>query len=108
MADYNEIMTALNSTGLPCAYSHFRTNVGESPPEPPFLVYIGRGQYDFEADNTYYYKRNQYQVEYYFKAKDEAMEELIESKLLEAGFLYEKSEDVFVEDMDAFLIYYYV
>lgn len=105
---YSKIMAALTSTGLPCVYSHFRSNAGETPPQPPFLAYIGRGQYDFAADNTYYHKRNQYQVEYYFTKKDEAKEDAIEAALLSAGFLYDKSEDVYLSDLDVFLIYYYV
>lgn len=105
---YNDIMTVLVSTGLPCAYSHFRDVPGTEPQEPPFLVYIGRGQYRFEADNTYYHRRNLYQIEYYFKQKDEANEDAIEQALLQAGFLYEKSADVYLNDLDVFLIYYYV
>ena len=105
---YSDIMTVLTSTGLPCVYSHFRNNAGDTPPEPPYLAYIGRGQIQFEADNTYYKKWNQYQVEYYFRKKDESKEDAIEEALLGAGFLYEKSEDDYLEDEDLFVIYYYV
>lgn len=101
------IFEVLQSTGLPCAYSHFRSNSDEAPPEPPFLVYIGRGQYDLPADNTFYHKRNLYQVEYYFAKKSSDTEELIEQALVGAGFLYEKSEDSYIEEMDCFVIYYY-
>ena len=105
---YNDIMTVLTSTGLPCAYSHFRDIPGTEPQEPPFLVYIGRGQTQFEADNTYYKRWNRYQIEYYYKKKDESKEDAIETALLGAGFLYEKSEDVYLSDLDVFVIYYYV
>lgn len=97
------IFQVLQSTGLPCAYSHFRTKI-----EPPFIVYIGNGQYDFEADNTHYYKQNHYQVEYYFTTKDEQNEEAIEQALLDNGFLYDKSEDVYIAEEDVFVIYYQV
>lgn len=97
------IYQVLQSTGLPCAYSHFRTKQS-----PPYIVYIGSGQDVFEADNTHYYKENTYQVEYYFTTKDESNEASIEDALLEAGYLYEKSEDVFIEDQGVFVIYYYV
>lgn len=97
------IYQVLQSTGLPCAYSHFRTNQS-----PPYIVYIGSGQDVFEADNTHYYKENTYQVEYYFTTKDESNEASIEDALLEAGYLYEKSEDVFIEDQGVFVIYYYI
>lgn len=105
---YTDIAAVLNSTGLPCTYSHFRDVPGVEPQEPPFLTYIGRGQSQFEADNTYYHKRNRYQIEYYFRKKDESKEDAIETALLNAGFLYDKSEDVYLSDLDVFLIYYYV
>ena len=97
------IYQTLQSTGLPCAYSHFRTKI-----EPPFIVYIGNGQDVFEADNTHYWRENTYQVEYYFTEKNEENEAVIEGKLLENGFLYEKSGDVYIEDEGIFVIYYYI
>ena len=97
------IYQTLQTTGLPCAYSHFRTNQS-----PPYIVYIGNGQEVFEADNTHYYRENNYQVEYYFTTKDESNEASIEDALLGAGYLYEKSEDVYIEDQGVFVIYYYV
>ena len=97
------IFQTLQSTGLPCAYSHFKT-----PQSPPYIVYIGNGQNTFQADDTYYWKQNTYQVEYYFTTKNEQNEEAIETALLDNGFLYEKSEDIFIEDEGVFVIYYYV
>lgn len=97
------IFEILQSTGLPCAYSHFRTKQ-----EPPFIVYIGDGQETFAADNTWYHRANTYQIEYYFKAKNEANETAIENALLAAGYQYEKSEDTYIEDQDLFVIYYYI
>ena len=95
-----------SQTGLeiPCAYSHF---TGEDFPEaPPYLVYLGDGQDNFEADNTYYWGQNRYRLEYYFTKKDESLEAQIEQFLLGNGFLYEKSEDVYIQDQDVFVIYY--
>ena len=97
------IYQTLQSTGLPCAYSHFRTDQ-----TPPYIVYIGNGQDVMEADNTHYWRNNRYQVEYYFTTKNEQNEASIEDALLAAGYLYEKSEDVYIEDQGVFVIYYYV
>lgn len=97
------IYETLQSIGLPCAYSHFKTSQ-----EPPYIVYIGNGQDVFEADNTHYWKQNTYQVEYYFTTKSESNEASIENTLLSAGYLYEKSEDIYIEDEDVFVIYYYI
>ena len=97
------IYGTLCATGLPCAYSHFK-----SDQVPPYIVYIGNGQDVMRADNTHYWHENTYQVEYYYKTKDEANEEAIEAQLLTDGYLFEKSEDVYIEDQDVFVIYYYV
>ena len=97
------IYQVLQSTGLPCAYSHFKKAV-----EPPYLVYIGGGQDVLEADNTHYWRNNLYQIEYYFKTKNETNETAIEDALLGAGYNYTKSEDVYIEDEGVFVVYYNV
>lgn len=97
------IFQILQSTGLPCAYSHFKTNQ-----DPPYIVYIGNGQETFAADNTWYARQNVYQIEYYYKKKSASNEDAIETALLNAGYQYDKSEDLYLEDQDVFLIYYYV
>lgn len=97
------IYKTLQGTGLPCAYSHFKT-----AQEPPYIVYVGNGQTVLDADNTHYWKENRYQVEYYFKTKNEANEAAIEAALLKGGFIYDKSEDIYLSDQGVFLIYYYV
>lgn len=91
----------LTTAGLPVAYSHFKTaqNV-------PYIVYIGTGQHNLSADNTYIWGENEYQIEYYYKEKNEEAEVAIESALLSAGYQYEKSEDIFIEDRGVFVIYY--
>ena len=97
------IQDTLKKTGLPCAYSHFN-----QPVTPPFIVYTGNGQTTFGADNTWAYRNNQYQVEYYFTEKNEANEKAIEDTLLQDGFNYDKSEDSYIESEGLFVIYYYV
>lgn len=97
------IYSTLQGTNLPCAYSHFK-----KPQEPPYIVYIGNGQGNLDADNTHYWRRNTYQVEYYFTTKNESNETSIENALLSAGYLYDKSEDIYIEDEEVFVIYYYV
>ena len=96
----------LQTIGIPAAYSHFRGD--EVPEKPPYIVYIGGGQDIFDADNTHYYRRNRYQIEYYFTEKNEAIETAIEDILLGNGYLYEKSEDVYIESEGVFVIYYTV
>lgn len=95
------IYQVLQGTGLPCAYSHFK-----KPVEPPYIVYIGDGQDTMDADNTHYWRNNRYQVEYYFTQKNETNEAAIEDALLDNGYNYTKSEDVFIEAEGVFVIYY--
>lgn len=97
------IQATLKKVGLPVAYSHFKTEVN-----PPFLVYMGDGQNQFHAEDTVYWRENQYTVEYYFEKKNEATETSIEDTLLADGFRYTKSEDAFIESEGVFVIYYYV
>ena len=99
------IFQTLETIGLPVAYSTFRKD--GAPKAPPYLVYMGAGQDNFEADNTFYYSRNRYRLEYYFKDKDEAMETRIEGELLKNGLLYEKSDDAYIESEGVYVIYYY-
>lgn len=104
---YQILTDPVTGVGIPCAYSHFKDKKS-APKEPPYIVYLGGGQEDFKADNTYYHRRNTYQLEYYFTEKNEILENLIEELLLENGFLYDKSEDVFIEDEGVFVIYYQI
>lgn len=100
------IFELLQTLGFPCAYSHFSK---ENYPEvPPYIVYLGDGQDTFKADDTIYHSRNRYRIEYYFRDKDEWVEERLESLLLANGYIYSKSEDIFIEDEGVFVIYYYI
>ena len=92
----------LKRAGIPVAYGVFK-----NAPKPPFVVYLGAGQKSL-SDDTKYHKANKYRLEYYFKTKNEEKEETIEKLLLDGGFLYEKSEDVYIESEDLYVIYYEV
>ena len=98
-----ETMSKLNSIGIPTAYGRFK-----SKKTPPYAVYSGNGQNVLPADNTYPFRENNYQIEFYFEKKDERLEAQIEQLLLADGFLYSKSEDVFIADEGVFVIYYQV
>ena len=97
------IQDTLQLTGLAVAYSHF-----SKPKDPPYIVYIGSGQNTFKADNTFHWKENSYQIEYYFKKKNEQNEAAIEQALIDNGFLYEKSNDIYINSEDVYVIYYIV
>jgi hypothetical protein len=93
----------LQETGLPVAYSHF-----DKPQKPPFMVYMANGQDQFRADNEPYLVANTYRAEYYFRTKNETEEAAIEKTLTDNGYLYEKSEDIYIDSEKMFVVYYYV
>lgn len=47
-------------------------------------------------------------MEYYFAKKSIATEELIEETLISNGYIFEKSEDITIDDEGIYMIYYYV
>lgn len=103
---YEILSDPITGVGIPVVYSHF-TDKG-SPDAPPYIAYIGNGQENFKADDTYFYSVNNYQLEYYFTEKDEAEETRIEKTLLDNGFRYDKSGDVYIEEEGIFVIYYQI
>ena len=95
------IFEILQEMEIPVAYGHF--NSGQ---KPPFMVYMGAGQNTFSTDDVWTFRRNEYRIEYYFTKKDEELEDELEELLLENGYNYTKSEDVFINEEDVFVIYY--
>ena len=103
--DARNIVTTLEAIAyeldMPVCYSHFKSEV-----IPPYIVYIGAGQNQGRADNSVYWKKNAYQVEYYFREKNEAIEDTIEQAFISDGWLFTKSDDSFIEGMGVFVIFY--
>ena len=98
------IQQTLELTGLPVRYY---TMTGKKLPAR-YIVWYGNGQAATAADDTLFYKTNEYVVEYYYKRKDEEAEAAIENALLQNGNIFEKSEDVYIDDEGMYVIYYYV
>lgn len=94
----------LELTNLPVWYF---TPKGKKVPAR-YLVWYGNGQTAANADDTLYFRKNGYVVEYYYDKKDEEKEATIEEVLLDNGYLFEKSEDVYIDDEGVYAIYYYV
>jgi hypothetical protein len=95
------IKEILDGLGRPVAYGFHSEDQ-----QLPYFCIMGAGQDQVRADNTYYVTEDRYQVEYYYKKKNPEFEKQIETLLLEHGFLYYKSEDVYLDDQDVFVIYY--
>ncbi len=98
------IKETLESTGIYTAYFEVASEI-----EAPYIVWRGRGQNNFIADDTFYVMMgNTYEVDYYFLEKSEEVETMIEQTLIDAGFLYTKGEDLRDSDTKEFLIIYEV
>lgn len=95
------IYQIISTLGKPVAYGYH-----SKPQQLPYFCLIGAGQDKFEADNTYYTRQDRWQVEYYFTKKDPALEKSVEDLLLQYGYKYDKSEDIYIESEDVFVIYY--
>lgn len=88
----NEFVTALKATGLPVAYSHFKSTPENPAPPPPFICYIESPSANLFADNKTYKKVNGIQVELYTEKKDLSAESTLESLLDSHEIPYETSE----------------
>ena len=83
----------LTTLGRPVAFMLFKT------PKPlPFIVYRGEGSYTLQADNIVYYSRERFAVELYFEEKNNLLEAKLESALTTAGYIWRKSDDVYIEN----------
>ena len=84
-----KLITILEQTGLPYAYSQFAE--GEAP-DPPFICYLLPGSSNFGADGRVYKKIGRVHLEVYTDEKDPELEESIEDVLDQHGIFYQKSE----------------
>lgn len=98
------IKDTLQRTGLPCVYGYSKKKISSRY----YLAYLGSGQNQFIADNRRYSFTPTYQVEYYFEKKNEELEETIEEIFSNDGFFFDKSEDIYLDDEDIFMLYYYL
>lgn len=95
------VFNLLKTLGLPVVYGAHTKRV-----KTPYLLLTGAGQDHFEADTTYYLTKDRWTLEYYFTEKDPEQEAKIEKLLLDNGYRYEKSEDLYLSDQEVFFLYY--
>lgn len=93
----------LKPLGIPVGYF-----VNPEPGKVPFIVYTGAGSRNFKAENSVYDKKARWNIELYIKKKDVALEEKLEDLLDEAGIVWEKGSDVYIDTEKVFLIPYYI
>ena len=95
------VFELLQTLELPVVYGRHTKKV-----ETPYLLLTGAGQDHFKADTTYYVTKDRWTLEYYFSKKDPELEKRIETLLLDNGYRYEKSEDLYLDDQEVFFVYY--
>lgn len=99
----DKLLNVFNGLHIPAAYGAFR-----EPQAPPFVCVLGDGEETFKADGMVYYRTPTYTVEYYFVEKAEEREFALEDALVANGFIYVKSEDIFIETENVYEIQYTV
>jgi hypothetical protein len=90
------------ATGIQYA-CYGRTTEGKTP---PVIFYMGDGDESAAYDNAITYSRNNYIIHYYFTTKNSKTEAAIEQTLIDCGYIYDKSSDVYISAEDVFVIYY--
>lgn len=93
----------LKSLNIPVGYF-----VNPSPGVVPFLVYYGSGSANFKADDVVFAKNANWNIELYVTKKDVQLEEQIEKLLDNAEIVWEKGQDVYIDEEKVFLIPYYI
>ena len=99
----SKLLSICDGLHIPATYGAFR-----EPQVPPFVCILGDGEDTFKADNEIYHRNPQYTMEYYFTEKAEEREFEFEDALVRNGFIYVKSEDIFIEAENVYEIQYTV
>ena len=87
--EIDEMMQDIAAT-IGCGYA-FYTNDQANIVKAPFMLFDYPDRDDFSADGNNYVKKENLSIEYDSKNRDLDTETLIESKLTEYGFFYEKT-----------------
>lgn len=88
---YEEIYTALTSTGLPVTFQYWK--YPDEIPSLPYIVFDYPDNHDFVADNTNYVTVVVLQVGLYTQRKDIETESVVEAVLNEYFNPFDKTSD---------------
>ena len=82
--DYDELLAILAPAGIPWAYHHW-----DSPPPPPYGVYL-EGPYEpLYADDRNYLNVRTIRLEVYSSVRDPVLDARVEAALTAGGLTYE-------------------
>lgn len=99
---YKQISTMISEIGIPYAYNEFS---GETDIEPPFICFLFTGSNDMMGDNINYQKIRTLAIELYTDNKDFALEEALESKLIENEITFIRQE-TYLDGEQMFMVVY--
>lgn len=94
-----ELVKSLRSTGYPVAFSHFKVDDNNPPPDPPYILYTTPNNPDFMADNKNYHEITDVDIELYTEIKDLQAEKAIQDLLKEIKLPY-SSYQVYIDSED--------
>lgn len=80
---YNELITALESTGFPVAEGAFPT---DPKPEMPYITYQRTGDRVLYADGVVYWYAGAVEIHLYTPSKDPAAEAVVRAALADIGY----------------------
>ena len=98
----DNLISIMETIGIPYAYDHFAE--GESP-APPFICFLCLGSDNFAADGLVYFKINLVHIELYTDEKNPETENHVEAVLDEHGIFYDKTE-VWIESERLYEVLY--
>ena len=98
----DNLISIMETIGIPYAYDHFAE--GESP-APPFICFLCLGSDNFAADGRLYIKINLVHIELYTDEKNPETENHVEAVLDEHGIFYDKTE-VWIESERLYEVLY--
>lgn len=98
-----DIYNILKTLNMPVSYMKF-----SAKQTLPFLIYNFSEPEILAAENIVYSSKNHYEVNYYFDKKDLRIEKKIEELFNENEIYYKKTEDIYIEDEDMYMITYEV
>lgn len=98
-----KIEELLKKIDIPASYMKFREKTN-----PPFIIYFSSGSENFIADDKVFYNEYSYVIEYYFIKKSREKEKIIEQFFNDEDVTWEKSEDIYIQSEELYLIKYYI
>lgn len=81
---HEELLSILRSTGLPWTYHHWDT-----PPQPPYGVYLDTEDDPFFADDRVYSSFRSVRMELYSLERDPALDDRVRGALDDASLSYD-------------------